>query len=428
MKKTCAIVALLVGMIAAAPAPGNAENRTVTWSPSTTYSDGTSFPAGTTVTYDVFWSVDPALSAASLKRIAGPVTGTSASFDPDAQGMPRGAIVYFTADAVLNTGAKSVLAAAYTWTVPTLTSLSVTGPSSVNENSSATYAATATWSNGTTTSVTPVWSENSSYASISAGGVLTTTAVTLNQPVTVTASYTTGGVTRTASASVTVVDVAATLSSLAITGPSSVNENSSATYAATATWSDGTTTSVTPVWSENSSYASISAGGVLTATAVTANQAVTVTASYTAGSVTRTASASVTILDVPATLPAAPENIDVSGPVSTSPSKVFRLKWDPVTTYADGTPIPAGGVTYTAYWTTDPALSAATLQPLASPTSTTSVDFDPAAHGMSRNERVYLATKAALSTGQQSPLSAPVPWRASNSGPLAPKNGRIYTK
>ena len=45
-----------------------------------------------------------------------------------------------------------------------------------------------------------------------------------------------------------IVNVAATLSSVSVSGPSSVNEGSSATYTATATWSDGSTTGVTPTW------------------------------------------------------------------------------------------------------------------------------------------------------------------------------------
>ena len=76
------------------------------------------------------------------------------------------------------------------------------------------------------------------YASISASGVLTTLAVTSNQSATVTASYTSGGVTKTATQSVTIVNVTATLTSIAVSGPSSVNEGGTGTYTATATWSD----------------------------------------------------------------------------------------------------------------------------------------------------------------------------------------------
>jgi hypothetical protein len=178
----------------------------------------------------------------------------------------------------------------------------------VNESGVATFAATATWSNGSTSAATPTWSENSAYATIDASGVLTASAVTTNQTVTVTASYTSGGITKTATKSASIVDVAAaapTLSSLAISGPTSVNESGVATFAATATWSNGSTSAITPTWSENSSYATISTGGVLTASAVTANQTVTVTANYTNGGITKTATKSVSIVDAPpAVLPA----------------------------------------------------------------------------------------------------------------------------
>jgi len=90
------------------------------------------------------------------------------------------------------------------------------------------------------------------------------------------------------------------LTSLAITGPATVPESSTATYAATATFSDGTTQNVTAnaTWSENSGFASI-AGGVLTTAAVTSDQSVTVGASFTSGSVTRTATQSVTVQNAP---------------------------------------------------------------------------------------------------------------------------------
>jgi len=93
--------------------------------------------------------------------------------------------------------------------------------------------------------------------------------------------------------------VAVTLSSIAISGPASLNENSTASYSATATMSDNSTKAVTATWSENSAYTTISAAGALTATAVTADQTVTVSANYTEGGITKTASKSVVIIDVP---------------------------------------------------------------------------------------------------------------------------------
>ncbi len=85
-----------------------------------------------------------------------------------------------------------------------LTGLSINGPSSVNGDSQASYSATASWSNGTNSTITPSWSENSAFASITKSGVLTTATVTSNQSVTITATFTSGGVVATASKSVTI--------------------------------------------------------------------------------------------------------------------------------------------------------------------------------------------------------------------------------
>jgi hypothetical protein len=108
-------------------------------------------------------------------------------------------------------------------------------------------------------------------------------------------------VTRTAQKTVTITNVPATLTSLSISGASSVNESSTASYTATATFSDGTTQSVTASasWSENSPYATINSNGVLSTSSVWSDWTVTITASYSQGGVTRTAQKVVTIINVP---------------------------------------------------------------------------------------------------------------------------------
>ena len=122
-----------------------------------------------------------------------------------------------TYTATITTGATDTsdnsLAAPYYWistTAPALlTSLAITsGPASVNEKSTSFFIATATWSDGSTTAVTPTWSVTlATYASInSSTGVLTTLAVPSSQTISVTASYTAGGVTKTANKSVTILD------------------------------------------------------------------------------------------------------------------------------------------------------------------------------------------------------------------------------
>ncbi len=88
--------------------------------------------------------------------------------------------------------------------------------------------------------------------------------------------------------------VAVTLSSIEISGPSSVAASKTATYGCTAKYSDGTTKSVTPTWSVSGS-ATINTKGLLTASAVTSDSAATVTASFT-DSTTKTATKSVKIV------------------------------------------------------------------------------------------------------------------------------------
>ena len=87
--------------------------------------------------------------------------------------------------------------------------------------------------------------------------------------------------------------------SLLIDGFRWVGEGGSRPYTATATYDDGTTATVTPTWSENSDFATISTAGILNASAVTGNRRVTITASYTSAGVTASATKSVLILDRP---------------------------------------------------------------------------------------------------------------------------------
>ena len=178
-----------------------------------------------------------------------------------------------------------------------LTSLIINGPSSVTEGNSAQYTATAVFSDGSTTVVTPnTWNDNSSATSISGSGLLTAGQVAADTGVTIQASFTYGGVTRTSSKDVSVINVAAPIFSyLAINGPSYISENSSGQFTATAIFSDGSSVLVPPIWSENSSVAAISPAGVLTASEVNNDVVVSVSASYSIGGVTCTANQNVTI-------------------------------------------------------------------------------------------------------------------------------------
>jgi hypothetical protein len=86
------------------------------------------------------------------------------------------------------------------------------------------------------------------------------------------------------------------LTGLSINGPSSMSEYGTATYTATASWSDTSTSAVTPTWSVNPQVAGISTGGVLSCQGgVASDQTVTVSATYSAGGSTKTAAKDVTI-------------------------------------------------------------------------------------------------------------------------------------
>ncbi len=124
-------------------------------------------------------------------------------------------------------------------------------------------------------------------------------------------------------------------------------------------------------------------------------------------------------------VPLAPEDLGITS-VATSPSEeTWEVSWAPVTKDTNGAPIDSQSVRYTLYWTTDAALSPASLATIASSVAGTSCDFDPYAVGMERNQRVFFAARAVRTTGEGSSLSAALSWRVSNKGPGAPGNGRM---
>ena len=131
-------------------------------------------------------------------------SGTSLSYDVDV-GSSTGEWTVTVTDGALISNSRSF------YVLPTstssLTALSIEVPSTLGEGQTANYAARAYYSNGTNSVVTgaAVWSENSSATTIS-GGVLTASTVSSDAAVTVTASYTAGGITRTATALVTVLN------------------------------------------------------------------------------------------------------------------------------------------------------------------------------------------------------------------------------
>lgn len=175
--------------------------------------------------------------------------------------------------------------------VVALTGLTINGAASMNESTTSQYTASATWSDGTAMVVVPNWSVTSGPATISAGGLLSAAAVTGNQTAVINASYISGGVTKTDSRSVTIVDVPAPL---AITTASLASGTVGTAYSQTLAATGGTTPFI---WSVSAGTLpaglSLSAGGVLDGTPTAAG-----TSSFTVqvtGGGTATKAFSVTI-------------------------------------------------------------------------------------------------------------------------------------
>ena len=81
---------------------------------------------------------------------------------------------------------------------------------------------------------------------------------------TLNASHTVNGVTKTAAKS-GITLAKKQLTGIAISGPNNIENNATATYACTASWTYGDTTTVSPTWSLSSTtYASASTAGIVT--------------------------------------------------------------------------------------------------------------------------------------------------------------------
>ena len=274
----------------------------------------TSVPEGGTAQYSaiVVYSDGSIVPVAPSWSVSGPASITSSGF------LSAGTVNGDTA-ATVTANYTGFNALNYSITIlhvaPVFSFLAISGTTSMNGNSSAQFAGTAVFSDGTSQSVSPIWSIASGPGSISSSGLLTVGQVNANTTTTVSATYTIGSITRSASDQVSIVHVAptTTFTSLSITGPSSLNENSTAQYSATAWFSDGSSQLVNATWSVDSSVTSVSTYGVLSAGTVTASTPVNVSASITIGGITHTATQAVNVSVVSVTvLPRAGSNGSIS--------------------------------------------------------------------------------------------------------------------
>lgn len=184
-----------------------------------------------------------------------------------------------------------------------LTGIALSCPTLVVAGASVGCSAVARYGNGTSRKISPIWSVSDANLATISSGVLTAKNVNADTSVTVTASYTEGGVTRTAKKTLQVLIAAPVvlLANLTISGNYSVEAGKTAAYTASAIYGDGSTKSLAGVnWTLTGTAATIDNKGVLTALASLPSDAtVTLNASYTEGEITKTAQQKVAIKALP---------------------------------------------------------------------------------------------------------------------------------
>jgi len=283
----------------------------IAWDPSLTDIGGD--PLNATPTYTLFYGEAPGVYTQSVDAN----TETSATVT----GLGYETTYFFAAKAYAE-GNESAYSEELEWespaAPPVLTGLTISGPATVEEGNTAQYTCTASYSDGSTQTITPVWSENRSFTSIDSSGLLTASSVSEDRSATITATF--GGQSDTHA--VTIEDVPPVLTGLTISGPGTVEEGDTAQYTCTASYNDGSTQTVTPAWSENSSSASISGSGLLTASSVSTDRPVTITATFGGQSDTH----AVTIEVLP---PEAPTNVQPADQAM-NVERTVTLEWEEV--------------------------------------------------------------------------------------------------
>lgn len=185
-----------------------------------------------------------------------------------------------------------------------LTGLQIQGPGELLKGAAAqTYLVVAEYSNGDTNLVNPqTFTSSNPQAGNFVAGVLTPqNTLAGNKTTTLSASFTSGGVTKTSTLDVLVRDTDVYPDSITISGAANVNQGTTSDYTLSVHYTDGTTaTKSAQSWSmEDSTYATVSVSGRLTAKAlvVPGDKAVVLKATYTEKGVTLNAQKAITVKD-----------------------------------------------------------------------------------------------------------------------------------
>jgi len=298
------------------------ENTSATYELEVTFTDGTVAKRAVNS-----WSLEDSTHAsidAAGELIAGEVTGNQTV---------KIMVDYTDAGRTIN-ATKTVT---ITDTSVYVSSLAIGGPAQVTEGSSVNFLATATYTDGSTQPVTASWSVTpTTYGTIDSTGAFTTAGNIVGDPtVTVNASYTENGVTRTATAQLLIKDAQLYPTDTAIIAPASLNEGQSSTLQLRVTYSDGSTVTANSgvTWSvDNGSYGSITTQGVFTAAQVAGgNKVIVVTAAYTENGLNFSETANITVVDT--TL--YPQSLAITGPNQVN-EETSGHQYTATVTYQDG--------------------------------------------------------------------------------------------
>lgn len=213
--------------------------------------------------------------------------------------------------------------------------IEIVGPAQFLKSEIGTYTVKATYSDGSTATVTPnAFISSNSNAGSFVGGVLTPRAQQMRDVTTkLTATFAQGGITRTATLDVVIKDPTVYPNTITITGPNTVDQGASVDLNAHVVFSDASEADVNALWTLTSgTYATIDQNGLLTAKPFTVpgSKNVEVNVSYTQNGVTITAKKTIAIADTKNW----PVSAAITGPNSLAPLETKQYVY--TVTYADG--------------------------------------------------------------------------------------------
>lgn len=216
-----------------------------------------------------------------------------------------------------------------------LSSISISGRTRIEKGESEEFTVVATYSDGSQQTVVPhtFTSSNPSAGTFANGQLVTSPTQIGSVNTTLTAAYTENSITRMANLQVTVVDDAVYPETIVVSGPRTVDSDSTGEFTAILYYTDGAESADKGVWSVEG-QATISQDGVVTPNPITApggDRTITVIVTVIENGVTVTQRYDVAIIDVNVW----PVSAAVAGPTSMQVGTQAQFTY--TVTYSDGT-------------------------------------------------------------------------------------------